>query len=163
MLPASSFLSRTSPRTAAPTGAIVVIAVMTALPLMASRTIAVLVTGAVAVMYVAYFLITSVLLVARVKGWPSKPAPFALGRWGLSLTVLAVVFTAAMMVNLMWPRAATNPHKFGLPVAWWLSGIPLVVGLGYYLVRVAPKLRRQGSESRLAVDARSAGAGDRVL
>jgi amino acid transporter len=143
MLPGSSFLSRTSPRTAAPTGAIVVIAVITALPLVASRTIAVLVTGAVAVLYVAYFLITGVLLLARIKGWPSRPALFSLGRWGLPLNAVAVVFTAAMSVNLMWPRAATNPHKWGLPVAWWLLGTPLIVGIGYYGAFVAPKLRQQ--------------------
>ena len=146
MLPGSNFLSRTSPRTAAPIGAIVVIAASTALPLVASRTIAVLVTGAVAVLYVAYFLITSVLLVARVKGWPSRSAPFSLGRCGLPLNAVAVVFTAAMMVNLMWPRQATNPHKAGLPVAWWLLGAPLIVGIGYYLAGVAPKLRRARSE-----------------
>jgi amino acid transporter len=146
MLPWSPYLSRTATRTGAPIGAIVVIAVITSLPLVASRTIEVLVTGAVAVLYVAYFLMTSVLLASRVKGWPRRSAPFSLGRWGLPLTLVAVVFTAAMMVNLMWPRAATNPHWAGLPVAWWLLGAPLIVGIGYYLAVVAPKLRRARSE-----------------
>jgi amino acid transporter len=147
MLPGSNYLSRTSARTAAPIGAIVVIALITALPLVASREIAVLVTGAVAVLYVAYFLITSVLLVARFKGWPSRSVPFSLGKWGLPLNVVAVVFTAAMVVNLLWPRAATNPHKAGLPVAWWLLGTPLIIGIGYYFTFVAPTLRRERSEA----------------
>jgi amino acid transporter len=167
MLPGSHFLSRTSARTAAPVGAILVIGLTTALPLVASRTIAVLVTGAVAVLYVAYFLITSVLLVARVKGWPSASAPFSLGNWGLPLNAVAVLFTAAMMVNLMWPREATNPHKSGLPVAWWLLGIPLIVGIGYYLAVIAPRLRREASdESAITmppVRSQSAGVGDSVL
>jgi amino acid transporter len=142
MLPASRLLSRTSTRTAAPIGAIVTVTVITALPLIASNTIVVLVTGAVAVMYVAYFLMTSVLLVARLKGWPHNEAPFRLGPAGVLVNVYAVVFSAVMMVNLMWPRAATNPDKGGLPVAWWLLGVPLVLGIAYYLAVVAPRLNR---------------------
>ncbi|KRF24404.1 APC family permease [Phycicoccus sp. Soil803] len=142
MLPASGLVSRTSTRTAAPIGAIIVVSVITALPLLASSTIVVLVAGAVAVMYVAYFLMTSVMLIARLKGWPQQEAPFKLGRAGLVLNIYGVIFSLAMMINLMWPRDATNPAKAGLPVAWWLIGLPLVLGLIYYVTTIAPRLRR---------------------
>lgn len=142
MLPGSEFLSRTSARTAAPIGAIIVVTVITALPLLASSAIVVLITGAVAVMYVAYFLMTSVLLVARLKGWPQNDAPFKLGGFGVVVNIYCVLFSLAMMVNLMWPRAATNPDKGGVPVAWWLIGVPLVLGIVYYVATVAPRLRR---------------------
>lgn len=150
MLPGSDFLSRTSPRTAAPIGAIVVVSVITLLPAFASNTVAVLVTGAVAVMYVAYFLITSVLLVARFKGWPHASSPFSLGRWGMIVNIYAVAFTAFMMINLMWPRAATNPDKAGLPVAWWLLGAPLIIGVIYFFTSIAPKIRNDESGSDIA-------------
>ncbi len=147
MLPGSNFLSRTSQRTSAPIGAIVTVAVITALPLIASSTIAVLVTGAVAVMYVGYFLMTGVLLIARLKGWPNAHSPFRLGGFGVVLNVYGVLFSAAMMVNLMWPRDATNPDKAGIPVAWWLLGVPLLIGVGYYLIWVAPKLNDEDTET----------------
>jgi amino acid transporter len=157
MLPGSQLLSRTSPKTGAPMGAIIVIAVVTAIPLIASRTIAVLVTGAVAVMYVAYFLITIVLLRARLRGWPQQTSPFTLGRWGLPLNVLAIAFTGVMMVNLLWPRDATNPEKWGLPVAWWLLGIPIVVGLAYFAAIVKTRLHGGSGEGTVAAQSGNAG------
>lgn len=142
MLPGSKLLSRTSARTAAPIGAIIAVTAITALPLLASSAIVVLITGAVAVMYVAYFLMTSVLLIARLKGWPHNDAPFKLGGLGIVVNIYCVLFSLVMMINLMWPRDATNPDKGGVPVAWWLIGVPLVLGLIYYVFTVAPRLRR---------------------
>jgi amino acid transporter len=142
MLPGSKLLSRTSARTAAPIGAIIAVTAITALPLLASSAIVVLITGAVAVMYVAYFLMTSVLLVARLKGWPHNGAPFKLGGLGIVVNIYCVLFSLVMMINLMWPRDATNPDKGGVPVAWWLIGVPLILGLIYYVTIVAPRLRR---------------------
>lgn len=143
MLPGSEFLSRTYAKTGTPLGAITVIAVITAIPLVASQTIAVLVTGAVAVMYVGYFLMTLVLLKARLAGWPHKTSSFALGRWGLPINLVAVAFSAAMMINLLWRRDTSNPEKWGLPVAWWLLGAPLILGLVYFLGAVKSRLHHQ--------------------
>jgi amino acid transporter len=143
MLPGSTFLSRTRESNGSPYGAVLAIAVITALPFIASRTFAVLVTGAVAVMYVAYLLTLVVLLIARLDGWPRHPThgQFSLGRWGTPLTIFGILYNAAMVVNLMWPRQATNPDKFGLPVAWWLLGLPGVIGLVYYLAAVVRRTR----------------------
>lgn len=146
MLPGSRLIDWTAARTGTPVGAIAVIAVITAIPLVASQTIAVLVTGAVAIMYVGYFLTTLLLLRARLGGWPHAASPFALGRWGLPVNVVAVLFSGAMMVNLLWPRAATNPDKWGLPVAWWLLGVPAVLGAVYFATSVRNKVPRAESE-----------------
>jgi hypothetical protein len=53
------------------------------------------------------------MLYQRLKGWPKhlgeqldedgKPV-FSLGRWGLPINLLAVVYGLAMAVNLAWPR-----------------------------------------------------------
>jgi amino acid transporter len=120
--------------------AVLVIAVITALPLLASQTFSVLVTGAVGVMYVAYFALALVMLIARLKGWPRQTAPFTLGPWGLPLNIIAVLFTGAVMVNLMWPRDATNPSEFGIPVAWILAGAPALLGLAYYVTLLHKRL-----------------------
>jgi amino acid transporter len=143
MLPGSEFLSRTSAKTGTPLGAIIVIAVITAVPLVASQTIAVLVTGAVAVMYVGYFLMTLVSLKARLGGWPKQASTFALRGWGIPLNIAAVIFTGAMMINLLWRRDTTNPDKWGLPVAWWLLGVPVVVGVVYFYTSVRSRLHQQ--------------------
>ena len=37
-----------------------------------------------------------------------------------------------MMVDLLWPRPATNPAFHGLRVSVWLIGVPLVIGIIYY-------------------------------
>jgi amino acid transporter len=139
VLPGSRFLAKTRAGNGSPYGAVTAIAVITALPFIASRVFAILVTGAVAVIYIAYFLMLVVLLVARLRGWPKveRDDLFSLGRWGTPITIFGVLYTGAMSVNLMWPRPATNPDKFGVPVAWWLLGLPLLAGLIYYLARVA--------------------------
>ena len=66
----------------------------------------------IAMLYLAYLGVTGPLLVARIRGrFPTggvdedgKPL-FTLGRWGIPLNVVAVLFQAGMAVNLIWPRA----------------------------------------------------------
>jgi hypothetical protein len=36
--------------------------------------------------------------------------PFALGRWGVLVNVIALLYGGAMLVNFAWPRAASNPE-----------------------------------------------------
>jgi hypothetical protein len=64
------------------------------------------------------------MLYQRLRGWPNdlgeqldedgKPV-FSLGRWGLPINFLAVVYGLAMAINLAWPRQdvydpdGTNP------------------------------------------------------
>jgi hypothetical protein len=37
---------------------------------------------------------------------PKQPGGFSSGRWGLAVNLFAVVYGAAMMVNIAWPRQA---------------------------------------------------------
>jgi hypothetical protein len=39
---------------------------------------------------------------ARLKGWPSTPAPFSLGRWGIPVNILALVYGGVMIINFLW-------------------------------------------------------------
>jgi amino acid transporter len=106
--------------------------VISAIPFIASQSFAVIVTGATAFFYAIYFGVMVVTLRARLRGWPREPAPFSLGKWGIPVNIIAVVWTAVMAVNLFWFRAATNPVFGGLHVAFWMVGAPLAVGLAYW-------------------------------
>ena len=44
-----------------------------------------------------------------MRGWPRVSAPFRLGRWGMLVNVVALLYGGAMLVNFAWPRAASNP------------------------------------------------------
>jgi amino acid transporter len=145
-LPGSTWLAKTRASNGTPYVAVLAIAIITALPFIASRTFAVLVTGAVGVIYVGYVLMLAVLLYARLRGWPGdrRSEYFSLGRWGLPLTVFGLLYSLAMAVNLLWPRAATNPTKWGMPVAWWLVGAPLAVGVVVYLTKIVHQTSHEG-------------------
>jgi amino acid transporter len=57
----------------------------------------------------AYVLVTAPLLVRRLRGWPGVGGSggkgfFALGRWGVPVNVVAVVWGILTAVNMGWPR-----------------------------------------------------------
>jgi urea carboxylase system permease len=101
---------------------------------------------AVVMIYLAYLLVTVPMLVSRLRGrWP-LPAEaeggryFSLGRWGLPVNVLAVLWGAGMALNLAWPRRevynATPPYHWYLQWgAFVFIGAIALVGLAYYLLR----------------------------
>ncbi|WP_433731236.1 amino acid permease [Nocardia sp. CA-129566] len=76
-------------------------------------------------LYLAYLLVTVPLLVRRIRGWDSDSALFSLGRFGIAVNALAVVWGIAMAVNLAWPRAEVYTPNGG---GWWmLWAAPLFV------------------------------------
>jgi amino acid transporter len=133
-LPWSRQLARVT-RGGEPWVAAVLISVITSLPLIIiTSNLTVLVTGAIAAIYVPYVLVLLILLWARLNGWPRESAPFSLGRWGIPINVAAVVCAAATLLDLFWPRATTNPiWKLDIRVAYWLVGVPLLIGIVYYV------------------------------
>jgi hypothetical protein len=93
-------------------------------------------------LYLAYLGVTLPLLVKRLRlrrsgGLESGVAEdgrplFSLGRWGIAVNSVAVVYQVVMVVNLVWPRAAIYDLTGG---TWWLQwsallfiGLTLVVG-----------------------------------
>jgi hypothetical protein len=64
---------------------------------------------------------------------------FSLGRWGLAVNTLAVLYQVGMTVNLIWPRPEIYDLTDG---TWWLRwsallfiGLSLAVGAAYFLAR----------------------------
>jgi amino acid transporter len=146
-LPISGPLARVSPTLHTPVWTCIVVAALAAVPFIkysGAGTIAIAATGMI---YLSYFLGNLVILRARARGWPKTSAPFRLGRWGLVVNVIALLYGGAMLVNFAWPRPASNPKPeqtgglltFGweflnkIPILWTVVIFIALVGAIYYL------------------------------
>jgi len=103
------------------------------------RAFFVLTSVAIIMFYIAYMCVTVPLLIARVRGtWPAPDhGPyFSLGRWGLPVNVLAVIFQTIVMINLFWPRVAVygGDHWYYQWGAFVFVGLLGGAGAVYYLV-----------------------------
>ncbi|RJK97508.1 APC family permease [Vallicoccus soli] len=143
-LPASRALARVHPRFRAPVVPAVVIGVLALAILLVNvrqpQIFTVVTSIAVAMIYIAYLLVTVPMLRARLRGdWPPPGAGwFSLGRWGLPVNVVAVLWGAAMATNLLWPRAAV--YNATAPYHWYLRwggviAVAAILGGGLLLYR----------------------------
>ncbi|MGL6235610.1 MAG: amino acid permease [Segniliparus sp.] len=101
----------------------------------------------IALIYLAYLFVTAPLLLNRLgwrgKSWDSNRgqfdtdgAPlFSLGRWGLPVNALAVLYGALMVVNLAWPRTEVFDPTGEQPLLRWIApaAIALVLAAGAVL------------------------------
>ena len=113
-----------------PMWAAIAVAVLSALPFLYSTAIGVLVTGATGMIYLSYFMNNISSLVARSRGWPRESAPFKLGRWGMPINILALIYGGLMLINFLWfgglRNSFTNP-TMGLAFSGW-ANIPVLGG-----------------------------------
>jgi urea carboxylase system permease len=144
-LPGGARLAHVHPRHRTPVVPAVIIGVLAVLILVVNirqpQIFTVVTSIAIILIYLAYLLVTVPMLLARLRGrWQPDGTHFSLGRFGLPVNVLAVVWGAAMAINLGWPRReiynAAEPYhwylQWGAPLA--IGGITLV-GLAYYTLR----------------------------
>ncbi|MDG5805009.1 amino acid permease [Streptomyces ossamyceticus] len=142
-LPFSARLARVNPRTGMPgTPAVVVGTLAAALLLLnfvSPDAFLAIGTTCIVMLYLAYAMVTGPLLVRRLKGtFPGggtdetgRPL-FSLGRWGLPVNTLALLYGVFMTINLAWPRAEVyDPSGSG----WWFQWFTLLfllvtVGVG---------------------------------
>jgi urea carboxylase system permease len=142
-LPAGATLARIHPRFLTPIVPAVVIGVVAVLILVVNIGTPAIFTAvtsvAVIMIYLAYLLVTAPMLVKRLRGeWPGPDAGrggyFSLGRLGLPVNVLAVVWGAGMALNLAWPRA--DVYGEGLRwIAFVFIGAVVAVGLAWYFAK----------------------------
>jgi amino acid transporter len=147
-LPFSKPLAKVSPKLHTPVGTCIVLAVLAAVPFLKYAGVAIIAIAATGMIYLSYFLGNMAIMRARVGGWPKTRAPFSLGRWGIAVNALGLLYGGAMLVNFAWPRAASNPEprqtggllSLGLsflnkiPILWTVLVVIVLIGVIYYLI-----------------------------
>jgi amino acid transporter len=149
-LPISRPLAKVSPSLHTPIWTCIAIAVLSAVPFIQYSGAGIIAIAATGMIYMSYFLGNIAIMRARARGWPKTPAPFRLGRFGLLVNTLGLLYGGAMLVNFAWPRAIpfTNPtpdQSAGLlnfhigflnkiPILWTVFVFIVLVGALYYLL-----------------------------
>jgi urea carboxylase system permease len=104
----------------------------------------------IVMLYLAYLLVTVPLLVHRIRHRAAvdESGLFSLGRFGIPVNLLAVVWGLAMGVNLAWPRSAVYTPSGG---GWWMLwaaplfvALSIAVGAVVHRVAVAGPARQAG-------------------
>jgi urea carboxylase system permease len=107
---------------------------------------------AIVMFYIAYLGVTGGMLVKRLRGqWPRPDhGPyFSLGRWGMLVNVVAVVYGLVVAINIAWPRSAVYDalagtkdssghvvagHWYFQYIAILFIGIVFLIGAVYYFL-----------------------------
>jgi len=151
-LPFSRPLARVSPGLHTPIWTCVVVAVLAAIPFIQFTGAGIIAIAATAMIYLSYFLGNLAILRDRLRGWPRTSSPFRLGRWGLVINIVGLLYGGVMLVNFAWPRIASNPEPKeevvgksqllnfhvgflnDIPILWTVLIFIVVVGALYYLI-----------------------------
>ncbi|MGW1838968.1 APC family permease [Streptomyces sp. NPDC002067] len=132
-LPAASLLAKVSPRFQTPVLPAIVIGLVGVAILLINvnqpQIFSVITSIAIIMIYLAYLMVTVPMLIQRLRGrWTPAEGKFSLGRFGLPVNILAVLWGLAMSVNLAWPRAAV--YNATGPQHWYLRwGAFLFIGI----------------------------------
>jgi amino acid transporter len=164
-LPLGSLWGQVNNTFKTPANAAVAVGVLAAIPILVTGPFGgfVLSIAATGLIYLSYFLCNVGVFLARRRGWPREKAWFSLGRWGMPVNILALIYGGVMIVNIaLWNdpglfgdfggdgRGFWNPfinsflQWFGQPLdglpAWPLYetiiGTLLIAGALYYIVSV---------------------------
>ena len=171
VVPFARVLARVSPRTGMPTWTALVTgilaAVIVAINFVSPDAFLAIGTTCIVMLYVAYAMVTVPLLRQRLRGDWRGGAPggtdahgkplFSLGRWGLPVNVLAVLYGVGMAINLAWPRIevyAPASHK------WYFQWFTALFLLGALVFGVA--FRWWSGRSQQLAQAGQPAAGDAV-
>ena len=138
-LPFGAALARVSKKAHSPVLPAIVTGGLAALALFVSlgepKIFTAITSVSVVLIYIAYLLVTGPLLARRREDWLARHGGeglFTLRRFGGAINAFAVVYGAAMIVDLIWPRAAI----YGAGALAWTGLIfvvaVLAVGLAYY-------------------------------
>jgi amino acid transporter len=123
MIVANDYLSAISPHTHVPTRALamsgIVAAVIVCLGLFFQSAIGTIVNSAIIGIYAAFQMIVLGALAARLRGW--KPGgKFTLGKWGMTINLIALCYGVGAIVDMLWPRTPGAPWylNYAMSVTW---------------------------------------------
>lgn len=150
-LPFSGRLSKVNPRTGMPSAPALVVGVLSAVLLLLNfaspDAFLAIGTTCIVMLYLAYAMVTGPLLIRRLRGEFTTDGTdetgarlFSLGRWGVPVNALALLYGLVMTVNLAWPRAAVYDPAGGHWYFQWFTVLFLLVTLalgGLYRLRKA--------------------------
>lgn len=139
-LPFSKALSRVSPRTQTPVlatflcgfGAIAVLGMNLQFP----KVFELITSIAILWANLAYWIVVALQLKNRLTSSSSDAdahAKFSMGKWGLPVNVLALIWSTFMIVNVSWPRASTYGSVWYQQYSAWIyTAILILIGLGIH-------------------------------
>ncbi|MDO0931718.1 amino acid permease [Streptomyces sp. DG2A-72] len=149
-LPFAGRLAKVNPRTGMPVAPALVVGVLAAALLLLNfgspEAFLAIGTTCIVMLYLAYAMVTGPLLLRRLRGdFPAggtdeqgRPL-FSLGRWGIPVNALALLYGLFMTVNLAWPRAAVYDPAGGHWYFQWFTvlflGATVVVGAAFRAYR----------------------------
>jgi amino acid transporter len=129
-LPASTWLSKVHARFRTPVNALLTGAVVTVLFVLLvfyspdhnvklgfitypakTNALVLLVSFGVSGIYLSFLLTVIAAAVARARGWVPDGA-FRLGKWGWTVTILAIAYLGLMLINVVAPTGLTSPRGF---------------------------------------------------
>ena len=146
MIFGSHLLRRFDAKRHIPPYSMVIAAVVPALVVLGSvvstKALTSIVSFAILGIYLAFQMVVLAALRARLKGWVPSGA-FTLGRWGMPVTIAALVYGVLTMVNIAWPRTPD--------AAWYdnyLVGLSALVGVGLGAVYLFAARPHERSEAR---------------
>ena len=121
-LPGANVLSKVSTRTGEPVYTAALCVILSFIPILIITKLTVVVDAGAGLLLATYFITAGVSLPRRLRGWPGRPAPFRLGRWGVPLTVIGLVWVGFALTVTAWPRDITNPVLGPTRVIWEIGG-----------------------------------------
>ncbi len=137
MIAGSDALSKVSASHHVPANALVLSGVVTALiiclGLFFQNAIATIVASAIIGIYAAFQMIVLGALSARLKGW--KPAgKFMLGRAGMVVNIVALVYGIGAIADMIWPRTPAAPWyiNYSMSLTWIV-----IIGIGALYMAIA--------------------------
>ncbi|HUP83409.1 MAG TPA: amino acid permease [Candidatus Limnocylindria bacterium] len=133
MVPFAAALSRVNPRFHMPPGAVVVAVVVPVLiTLLPSATYTMIINFATIGIYIGFQTVVAAAIVARRRGWVPS-GKYNLGRWGMLVNVLALVYGVSAIAILSYFSTAGDDFftRWQVPI---LAAIVFVAGLAWLLI-----------------------------
>jgi L-asparagine transporter-like permease len=95
----------------------------------------------------AYWIVVAVQLKNRIistrKGI-NTDAKFSLGKWGLPINILALIWSSFMVINVSWPRTATYGLEWYNQYAAWIYTVGLIcIGVFIYYYKLYKNKRQR--------------------
>ena len=144
-LPFGEKLAKVHPKTQTPIAPAIAVGVIAALILVVNigqpKIFTVLTSIGIIMIYLAYLMVTGPMLSKRLRGqWPPADLKaggyFTMGKWGMFVNIVAVLWGVGMAVNLAWPRTAIYGEPwYNTWGAFVYIGVILGAGLCWYAVK----------------------------